>query len=101
MEASHLNHHVSHKVSSELGVGATVVKPGEMEERRSPLSICDEMKGSFGVTQKSGSNIAEAVTTWIQCDRPVCGKWRRIATEIAEGIGDEDKWCDFLADKNL
>ena len=101
VEAKFLNHLVSHKVSSESGAAATVAGLGQMKERQSTLFIPEDTEGSSGVTQKSGSHMAEAVTTWIQCDRPTCGKWRRIATEIAAGIGDEDKWCDIMTYGNI
>ena len=101
LEANFLNHLVSHKVSSESGAAATVAGLGQRKERQSTLFISEDTEGSSGVTQKSGSHMAEAVTTWIQCDRPTCGKWRRIATEIAAGIGDEDKWCDIMTYGNM
>ena len=101
VEAEFRTHLVSHRVSSESGAAATVAGLGQMKERQSTVFISEDTEGSSGVTQKSGSHMAEAVTTWIQCDRPSCGKWRRIATEIAAGIGDEDKWCDIMTYGNL
>ena len=51
-----------------------------------------DANGSGGGEEGALSDPDEPVMTWIQCDRPMCRKWRRIATKIAESIQDDDKW---------
>ena len=48
---------------------------------------CDGVEGG-----EDGPDSDKPVMTWIQCDKPMCRKWRRIETKIAESIGDDDKW---------
>ena len=62
------------------GEGPAVVKEEKMESD-------DGVEG-----EKDGADTDGPVMTWIQCDKPMCRKWRRIETKIAESIQDDDKW---------
>lgn len=40
-----------------------------------------------------------AKLAWVQCENPVCLKWRRITRDEAENLGDDDPWfCSMNSD---
>jgi hypothetical protein len=33
-----------------------------------------------------------ATTTWVQCDHPDCGKWRRVSRAVADSLLENEPW---------
>ena len=40
----------------------------------------------------SMDGVAAAREAWVCCDEPGCGKWRRVPSAVAHGVGDSDSW---------
>jgi len=54
------------------------------------------------VAQQTNTAMGKEPDAWIQCDKPGCGKWRRVPQSVAERIGETQKWhCEYNMDNTF